>query len=476
MLPPLNMRATHCPVSSPDVASIQASRLRWCFLVPASKLRAIALMALLPLVGQNVSAQPIICRVSDPTVTTDTLSSGGQGGLKIGISTNGGGYITQLYVPGIGSVMDKTVLNYGRGGQSCLRDFKHGMRYNPTAAGFCQDGGTVCTIDTTTPGRIILPNRPCALWYGDHEYYFSCNADLANDNNPDPGDNDLIDDGIEINYPKHQAQEITSEWNLYQEYQDKKGMTGNNYGGGTTVNIPAIRHYYQYDFVRDPSATAAPLKQFPNDTTINVSDISSTSPDAVHQCGAFDMGVLLPSFSWRFQKSIWYPPYAFAPKTTDNENTMTATDISTGLNQGWVTHDNPTMKSRVTGYTNWFQNYGANSNDSIRYSPLIILSDGSNPATANALGIFFPPTGNNNLIAGVKNGNVAYTDNRRIQTRIMLNHNGGAIMMAAQHLLTGLLSPKGTAAYDFERLRGEVYFLSGTPKQIYINAKRICDF
>jgi hypothetical protein len=427
-----------------------------------------ALLAMLPPVA--MAGVNDICRVSDPAIVTHTLSSGN---LVLGISDHGGGYINKLYVPGVGDVMGKISGMYGRGGQSDIRDIRHGVRYNPTAAGFRDDGGTVCTV-LATPSRLTIPNRACCLWFGDYRYDFTYWNNLCYDGYRSRGtmvDNDMIPDSVEAGYVHKQAQEITSEFDIFQDYQDRRYTIGTAYGCDNQVTIPAIRHYFHYDFVRDPSAAMAPLLQFPNNVEIKVSDISSTSPSATNVCGAYDMGVLVEEFTWRFQRNLWEPAYCFNVRQKDTEKTLAATDLSSHTNQEFLTYQNAPLKSRVTGFDGWFKSAGG-------YSPLIILSDSSSTTSGNALGIFFPPTINNNTVAGVRADGVPhYTDDRRIQVQSVIQYNGKGILIGFKQILTGLLNPsaEGVPAGG-ERVRGEVYFLYGTPSTIYSNAQRICPF
>jgi hypothetical protein len=437
---------------------------------PAKKVVLTVPAALLLLCQIAWASAPDICRVSDPSIVTHTLSSGN---LVLGISDQGGGYINKLHVPGIGDVMGKISGMYGRGGQSDIRDIRHGVRYNPTAAGFRDDGGTVCTV-LATPSKLTIPNRACCLWFGDYRYDFTYWNNLSYDGYSSRGtivDTDMIPDSVEAGYVHKQAQEITSEFDIFQDYQDRRYTTGTAYGGDNKITIPAIRHYFHYDFVRDPSVPMSPLLQFPNDMAIKVSDISTKNPVTTNVGGAYDMGVMVAEFTWRLQRNLWEPAYCFNVRRKDTEKTLKATPLSAPIAQEFLTYQNAELKSRVTGFTGWFKSPGG-------HSPLIILSDSSSPTGGNALGIFFPPTINNNTVAGVRADGVPdYTDDRRIQTQSVVQYNGRGMFIGFKQILTGLLNPnaQGVPAGG-ERVRGEVYFLSGTPHEIYTNAQRICPF
>lgn len=525
MLPPLNMRATHCPVGYSDGSPTQVSRPRWHGLVPAfnprwtrvspaSKLRVIALMALLPLVSQSVKAQPIICRETDGSrgpaqgdtyTPTHYLSSGvaNTGLLKIGISTNGGGYMNYIQVPGLGVVMAGDKVDFGVGGQSSIRDERHGLRYNPTTAGFTPTAGTVCTA-TTTADSIILPERYCCLWFGDGFYYFNYWQDLANDGNPVNGDEDEIDNAFELAYPKKQIDELTSEFNLTQRYSDLYGKQGNaTYAGDTMIKIPTIRHYYCYDYRRDPGVVApgpvySPMRQFPNDTSIVITDIPTINPAPPmgqhYNAGRDSMGNLVERFAFRILRANWDPAYCYNVKDAGDENNLIATDLDNSAAstdaQVLTTYVNNTLLAKVSNNAK-YKAYDANGNikNPRGYRPLIILSDSANPGAGNAVGLFFPPSEMNNKISGMTIDNaqgkvVSYRDDRRTYTvsEVIFKPPGGApgakgaVFVGFQQVLTGLLPPGLTGARDFERLEGEVYILAGTPKEIFRNAQRICRF
>ena len=68
---------------------------------------------------------------SDPRVTTHHLKSGSSG-FQIGITSNGGGVINEVIIPGLGDIMGPASDMYGRAGQVAIRDASHGGRYNPT--------------------------------------------------------------------------------------------------------------------------------------------------------------------------------------------------------------------------------------------------------------------------------------------------------------------------------------------------------
>ena len=105
---------------------------------------------------------------------SDTIHSGD---FYIGLNDYGGGAITLVSLPAMGTspfilnTMGTESSQYGRMGQSDIRDSGHWGKYNPTQAGFNEGTGTECQI-TASPGKRVVQPRGCALWYGDGAYDF----------------------------------------------------------------------------------------------------------------------------------------------------------------------------------------------------------------------------------------------------------------------------------------------------------------
>jgi hypothetical protein len=187
------------------------------------------------IIGNNIGKRRAI---------TDTIQSGN---FTLGVNSNGGGYITEVSIPGLGNTMGIQAQRYGRGGQSSIRDGARGGQYNPTQAGFSDDGGTVCEV-VKTDGKIVVPARGCALYNGDGHFDYTRWENIVPDHPKiidNNNDQDRIDEenlSVVINgttFTK-QAAEVHSDFDFYCEYENVKNKIG--------IDIPAIRHYLEFRF------------------------------------------------------------------------------------------------------------------------------------------------------------------------------------------------------------------------------------
>ncbi|MBK8481333.1 MAG: hypothetical protein IPL40_09175 [Proteobacteria bacterium] len=149
----------------------------------------------------------ILSESHDSNTTTHRLSSGG---VVLGVSSFGGGFINELALPGVGDIIGAKSGRFGRGGQSAIRDRLHKAVYNPTQAGFSDIAGTSARVTITRDYQtLILRPRRLATYNGDGNYDYVKATDLARDRYlPANGDKDNFADS------GSQADEVTSEFDL----------------------------------------------------------------------------------------------------------------------------------------------------------------------------------------------------------------------------------------------------------------------
>lgn len=423
---------------------------------------------LFPWVGRAVPFE-IARDGTNPSAVSHTLVSGS---VTLGISDQGGGYVNQLILPGLGDVLGAASDRYGRGGQSAIRDWRHGLRYNPTQAGFSDTAGTMCPISVTSSGTLVVLRRACCLWRGDGEFDFTEWENLADDKYSADGvtsghgsDVDTIDESASAG---RQATEITSEFDYYGTYADYRLTRGTYYAGSDQVSIPCFRHYFEYTYARNPGACIEQHNSGPlYDPSVTVSDLSNNNPAGVQEAGASDMGVLRAGWTLRMDRALWAPRYRWWVEGS----TLKCAERGTTA-QTFLSRKDDALAARVSGVA--FGNYP-------EARPLIILSDSADKDAGAAIGIFYPPSPVNNtpvLGYNTETGNIDYTDERRIVTEMIDSPTRTPTMQlfGFKPTLLGLLNPTRTAPNIQEKFRAEVFILYGTPAQIYRNAQRITPF
>lgn len=364
------------------------------------------------------------------------------GGVVLGVSDKGGGYINKLVLPGIGDVIGKHAARYGRGGQVALRDGLHDGVYNPTQAGFTDSAGSPCSVEKISAGKLFVPQRPVALWNGDGKYDFTEWENLAADPYTDDG-GDSDRDGIdEASLPDKQAGEITSEFDLIVTYE--------NAMDGVDVKIPAFRFGYEFRFVRTPGHA---LKQFGKGTRAYRagaarSDRSRLAPAGDHPSGENSLTDIALASTVRGDKSVWDPKYAF----------VLTKDGSLELLKP------PTRRA--------FFRHGKCSNG------LIVMSRDKNPDAGPAIGYYQPCNSHN--IHGVvgrkyRDGTMEYSDDRIVDGKVLANdaRTPGMWLMGVNMEYTGLLNNSETPPGIYEAIRGESFILVGTPNEIVAATKAI---
>jgi hypothetical protein len=368
---------------------------------------------------------------SNPRITTHQLNSGK---LTIGITENGGGVINQLIIPGIGDIMDIRADMYGRSGQSSIRDKAHGGRYNPTQAGFNEQLGTRSPI-TKKDNILIVEPRGCALWHGDGGYDFTEWENIGPDPYKDDQGNTDIDSLKESNLRGKQETEVFSEFDYYGTYE--------NYVGKYGIKTAAIRHYFEYRFIREPGHC---LNQFRTGTKAFVprnlaDDISVKFPKGTFKATDKDMSGLIPSWSIRNDLAIWKPLVRFV-QTNDGK---------------WETESREDIKVFESGKSG--------------LKEVFIVAESEDINTGNALGFYRPSSEINTYsVIGIneKDGSINYKDNRTVEANglEMMYRIPTMSWMGFRQNIKGLINrtrlPKGV----YEAFREEVFFLYGTPKEI----------
>ncbi len=402
-------------------------------------MKTISLPLLLIFLSLQIEAQVIA--PSDSRITTHTLSSGN---ITLGISSDGGGYINMLKLPGKGDIMGFATDRYGRGGQSAMRDRLHGGRYNPTQAGFHETLGTPSLI-TVNPDSLVINPRMCSLWHGDGKYDYTRWENIGADPYLNDGNNSDIDNVDEENLEGKQLTEVGSEFDYYGIYENYMGQDG--------VSIPCIRHYYEYRFIREPGHC---LSQFGPGTAIYsesqiVSDISRLFPDGKHTATATDISGLIKVWSLRHDRALWEPPYRHMISAQGN----------------WV------LQNRTDDLAS-----GGVHGQGATYQPLVIISDSPDRDKGVALGLYRPESEINNFVIvgrADSSGVQVYKDDRTNNVIILEQPARVPAMTKYGFLLdgTGMLSPARTDSGVHEVLRSEFFILVGTPDEIFEAANKI---
>jgi hypothetical protein len=370
---------------------------------------------------------------SNPRITTHHLTSG-TSGFQIGITSNAGGIINEVVLPGLGDIMGFASDMYGRAGQVAIRDRAHGGRYNPTQAGFNETLGSKCTITQSSDKKtLIVEPRPLALWHGDGKYDFTRWENIGDDPyKKDAGKTD--EDGLYEEYLLgKQLDEVKSEFDYYGTYEDLSGKHG--------ITTAIIRHYYQISFIRPPGHC---INQHRVGTKLwkpnNLqADISVDAPEGLHEGTDKDMSNMLGVWSLRHDRNKWIPKHVYYRK------------------------NNGKWKSKLAdGIEDWFPSCD---------NTVFISADSDNPSEGKALGLYRPKTEiNREVIIGINetNGSIVYTDKRDSDNSITYNLKRVPKMSKYGFMNTnnGMINRTRLDANIYEAYRNEVYILYGTPKEI----------
>lgn len=375
-------------------------------------------------------------------VTTHEISSGG---VVLGISEYGGGYINKLVIPGVGDIIAKHAARYGRGGQVSIRDRLHGLRYNPTQGGFSDTAGTHVAIEQPAKGRLFMRPRPVALWNGDGKYDFTEWENLARDPYPHDKGNSDSDNIDESNLVGKQATEITSEFDLTTSYDDV--------WDGEKIRIPAFRFSFEFRFVREPGHA---ISQFGKGTPIHdpsaeAVDRSNLAPPGNHPSAEDSLtGVILAS-TLRGDKAVWDPNVLFF---LDETGKLAAEKANKAFRRSFA------------------------QGPRLLRAPLVIFSRSLDPGQGPAIGYYHPHNHVNQFsVVGrsVKDDSVVYEDNRGTAGVLLGNvaRTPDIWLFGVTTEHAGLLSRKETPRGVYEAIRGESYILIGTPNEIVEAARAI---
>jgi hypothetical protein len=388
-----------------------------------------------------------IIQVSNPTTTTNQLTSGS---LTIGVTNLGGGVINKVTIPGVGDIMDVESKSYGRCGQSAIRDRSHGGKYNPTQAGFNETLGSPCKIEQSTD-KIIVQPRAVSLWHGDSGYDFTRWENIGADPYNEPSffggalnasDQDELDEeniAVDINgsiYTKQEA-EVYSEWDYYGTYEDYIGKAG--------IATSAIRHYFEYRFVRNPGHCINQFRagSFSWTSSALRANLSHLNPSGVFAGTDKDMNSMVVEWHIRHDRSKWAPKYSYF-RTTDNKWFISPADSSA--------------------------NAPSNSDGLV-----FILAETNNPATGNALAIYRPKTEINQFpVVGVNetSGAIVYKDDRVVLSTDSFRIYKDMLRIPTMSkygftgTLSGMINRTRLEPNVYETFRNEYLIFYGTPNQI----------
>lgn len=376
---------------------------------------------------------------SDPRITTHQLRSGE---LTIGLTAHGGGVINQVILPGLGDIMDVATDMYGRAGQVAIRDLSHGLRYNPTQAGFNETLGTQCEI-TQTDNKLTVEPRGVALWHGDRQYDFTQWENIGADPYKNDNGNSDVDGLDEAQLAGKQETEVYSEFDYYGTYENVMAKHG--------IVTSAIRHYFELRFIRPPGHA---LNQFRAGTRLwdgkaVKKDISKSAPKGIHAGTDKDMNGLIAIWSLRHDKKKWLFRFVHFRKNDGTWGVVATTDpVGRRLN---------------------------NASD----ATALIIADSRDPAKGVALGLYRPKSDiNTNTIVGIneKTGQMVYKDNRTDKLNLLLNISRTPTMSKYGFFgeFSGMINRTRLPNDVYEAFRSEFYILSGTPQEI-MEAIKILD-
>ena len=411
---------------------------------------------------------------SDESTVTHRLVSGD---MTIGISEFGGGFINEISLPGIGDIMGVQADRFGRGGQSAIRDRLHNLVYNPTQAGYSDPAGTICRVVPSADDKaLVVAPRPATLYNGDGQYDFNQWENLVADAYKDDG-GFSDEDGInENNLVGKQATELTSEFDYYGIYEDILGTTASPYLGTGEITIPAVRHYFEYRYIRDPDHA---LSQFGPGTSEykpnngRVTDFSVAQPVGTHASGPNDIGVMIFSVSVRYDREIWAPPYVglVTGSEVGDIRMLERPPGGTGLTLRDI-HYNTSLQSRIPSPEDVHAPVAV---------PLFMIAETTDIDAQGALGLYYPHSRINQFSvigANRQTGAVLYEDDRRLQVdlRDVSRRIPKMSLSGFRGIHLGLMNPTRLPSTQYEAMRSEFYILYGSPREIFENAKRIHPF
>ena len=391
--------------------------------------------------GFNAISQEFeIIAHSDNSITTHKLSSGDEG-FQIGITSNGGGVINFVNLPGKGDIMRLASDRYGRAGQLAFRDSSHGGSYNPTQAGYNEELGTKCQVVRDNK-KLIVPQRGMALWFGDNRYDFTHWENIGDDSKDSDGGNSDKDGIDESNLPGKQATEVFSEFDYYGIYEDVFGQ--NN------IEVATIRHYFEASFIRKPGHCIDQFKEGTPMYNANAlrREIKNLAPKGSFPGTEKDLNGVIAVWTLRNDVARWDYKFIYLRNASGN----------------WVSLDAT-------------KNVPASYDQSV-----IIMAESDNPKNGRALGLYKPNSEINKFpIVGINEntGTIDYKDNR-----IRLASEGTKLSYSKfrapsmskygfSNRFSGMINRTRLQDNQYEMYRGEYFISYGTPQRIMDNIDKI---
>ncbi len=458
-----------------------------------------------------------IVSYSDNRETTHHLTSGNTG-FQIGISANAGGIINEIKIPFADKnsndwdIMDIQTDQYGRSGQSSIRDDAHRGRYNPTQAGFNEFLGTKCLIvdenntslnkGITTNKKMIVGPYQLALWKADGDYDFTqyegpvtnlpkkgnnlyddsyspvdkTNPDHSTSNPNDtvliPGDSSNSDEDnlVEDSTITH-ADEIGSPFNYVGTYENYEGLTVDN----QKIKTAVIRHYYEYRYDMKPNHS---LEQFVNGfirkdagkkddpsyagqrildpskfTKVTLPNNPSLLKDSPYKTTYQDLSYLSCAWSIRMDIARWAPKWRHVL-----------------LEDGtWFTQNRTIIKA-------------LKNNKAQAFSDFFMLSEdpSSNGTSGKSLAFYRPKSEVNKfpIIGREADGNFInkyeYERNSEFNINDSFTRTPTMSWIGFKGKFDAIINPNALQGNNYETYREEYYLFYGTPTEIK-EAKRILD-
>ena len=236
-------------------------------------------------------------------------------------------------------------------------------------------------------------------------------------------------------YTKQEA-EVFSEFDYYGTYENMMGKYG--------IKTSAIRHYFEYRFIR-PAGHC--MNQFRAGSLVwnpgsVINNIATKYPVGTYNSTDKDMSGMIVENKLRNNVSLWNPPYIWTRFT----------------NGTWVS------SARIPG----------SLSNSLTQDPKVLIVSETNIATSGrAMGVYHPNSEINNYqIIGVKktDGSIYYTDKRPSATNALnwIDSFNQYLMnnIGWNSTITGMINPARLPSGIYEAYREESYIFYGTPQDI----------
>ena len=414
-------------------------------------------------------------------------------GVVFGISDRGGGYASQINIGGA----NINTPGYGRGVQSAYRSGLHGNTYNPSQAGVRDNVGVLVRarqeLSAHGPGgRVAVDPFRMALFVGETVFdHFENEAGYVVDNFPGDGGNSDTDGVAEtgLGYPD----ELRSELEYETWWEDASGVT--------SAAVAMVRRGVSLRYAGSPG----PIKCFGAqalradgtpviEERFRVTDISPAATPGLQSASDTDLSFVTASFAVRPKLSAGFRHLLWIEAGAGAWSSLDITKVSGVLR--WKETRNaqlvllvPTAGRGLVG-----EGYLTRTGTLDPSFNLVIAADGTDPDTANALGLAIPRNlarNRSNVVRVQADGRMSHREDRLIASffEADLRASGGEsyIYLRSRNRYTGLLSPRwfagpgldpsrpgdrGRASPDgftrggTELLRHEIYYLIGTPNEI----------